>query len=110
MADNCVLLAKLVARGVPFQSTTAPGINPPPCRLRVNAAAPGIWLGGAAGWFSSGTGFPMPTPDKAIICGLSGALSVNVMVPVRGPVAVGLKLTVITQLAPGPTVAPQVLF
>ena len=33
----------------------------------------------------------MPTPDNAILCGLPAALSAMVMLPLRGPTAVGRK-------------------
>jgi hypothetical protein len=38
-----------------------------------------------------------------------GALSVIVKVPVRAPVAVGVKVTLTVQLAPVPALLPQVL-
>ena len=41
-------------------------------------------------------------------CGLSGALSMMVTAPVRGPRAAGVKVTVMMQLAPAASVAPQV--
>jgi hypothetical protein len=43
------------------------------------------------------------------VCGLPVALSLTVMEPVRLPEAVGANVTVITQLAPVASVAPQVL-
>jgi hypothetical protein len=46
---------------------------------------------------------------RLTICGLVTAESVNVRVPVAGPVAVGEKVTPTVQLAPAPIVAPQVL-
>src|ERR1022692_1709520 len=49
-----------------------------------------------------------PTPESGSVWGLPGALSVTEMEPVRVPVVLGVKVTLIVQLAPGFTVAPQV--
>ncbi len=48
-----------------------------------------------------------PVPVNAIVCGLFAALSVIVIVPVRGPAAVGVKVALMVQLAPEFTVLPQ---
>ena len=50
----------------------------------------------------------IPTPARAPVCGLPVASSVIVMFAARFPVAVGLKVTLIVQLAPAATLAPQV--
>ena len=50
-----------------------------------------------------------PVPVRATVCGLPVALSVTVMVPGWLPVAVGVKVTVMVQLAPAATEVPQVL-
>ena len=42
----------------------------------------------------------MPVPLKVTTSGLGSALSVMVIWPVRGPVAVGVNVTVMVQLAP----------
>lgn len=39
-----------------------------------------------------GAGFAVPVPVRATVCGLSVALSVMVMVPVRSPTAVGVNV------------------
>jgi hypothetical protein len=52
---------------------------------------------------------PEPIPLKLIVCGELATLSVIVSVPVRGPTAVGVKVTEIVQFAPAATVVPQVL-
>jgi len=49
-----------------------------------------------------------PDPVKLIVWGLFEALSVMVTVPVRVPVVVGAKSTLIAQLAPAATEDPQV--
>jgi hypothetical protein len=40
----------------------------------------------------------VPVPDRAMVCGLAGSVSVMVSVPERGPVAVGLKVKLTLQL------------
>jgi len=49
----------------------------------------------------------VPVPESTTVCGLSGALSVIVRVPLRNPTWVGVKVTSITQLFPTATVLPQ---
>jgi hypothetical protein len=49
-----------------------------------------------------------PVPVRLIVCGLPGALSVTVIVPVLVPDCVGVKVTLIVQVAPTPTEPPQV--
>jgi hypothetical protein len=55
------------------------------------------------------TGAALPTPASKIVCGLFAALSVSVMVPLAFPSAVGVKVTVIAQLAPFERLAGQLL-
>jgi hypothetical protein len=50
-----------------------------------------------------------PFPLNATVCGLPGALSVIVRAADRAPAAVGLKVTLIVQVAPAATDVPQVL-
>src|SRR3989441_225133 len=50
----------------------------------------------------------IPVPASDTDCGLPGASSVMVTVAVRAPVAAGVKLMLIVQLAPGATEAPTV--
>lgn len=47
-------------------------------------------------------------PVKPTMCGLPAALSVMMMDPVRLPVAVGVKLTLMTHAPPATTLVPQV--
>ena len=49
----------------------------------------------------------VPVPVRLAVCGLFVALSVTVKLPLRVPVAVGAKVTLIVQLAPAATLAPQ---
>ena len=50
-----------------------------------------------------------PVPLRAAVCGLPLASSVTDRVPLRVPVVVGVKFTLILQLAPLPKLAPQLL-
>ena len=50
-----------------------------------------------------------PVPDSVTVCGLPVALSVTVTVPGWLPRAVGVNVTLMEQLAPAATEAPQVL-
>ena len=52
----------------------------------------------------------VPVPVRGNVCGLPGALSVTDTEPVNVPLASGLKVTLIVQLTPAFTVAPQVFF
>ena len=54
-------------------------------------------------------GAVVPVPVRLTVCVLGLALSVTVRVPVRVPEAVGLKVTLIVQLASAFTEVPQVL-
>jgi hypothetical protein len=49
-----------------------------------------------------------PVPDKLTVCGLAPPLSLMDTPPVTAPVRVGLKVTVIVQDLPAPTLLPQV--
>lgn len=49
----------------------------------------------------------MPVPDKLTICGLPGASSTMVMVPVRSPNAAGVKVTFMLQLELAGSLGPQ---
>jgi hypothetical protein len=49
----------------------------------------------------------VPIPLRLTVCGLLGPLSEIVIVPDRRPTAVGAKVTVIVQLLPDPSDAPQ---
>lgn len=49
----------------------------------------------------------MPVPEREIFCGPPDALSRTETAPVKGPMVVGLNVTLIMQLAPGLTCLPQ---
>src|SRR2546423_1215804 len=48
-----------------------------------------------------------PVPVSVTPCGLGEALSVMVSVPARDPVTEGVKVTLMAQLVPAPTLVPQ---
>ena len=50
----------------------------------------------------------IPVPDNLTVCGLPPPLSVTLTDALLAPVAVGLRLTEIVQLAPAPIPVPQV--
>ena len=58
---------------------------------------------------TAGAAAVVPLPVRLTVWGLPVALSVKVMVPGWLPVAVGVKVTVMVQLAPAATEVPQVL-
>ena len=49
-----------------------------------------------------------PLPVRLIVWGLPVALSLTVTAPVRVPVVVGVKFTLVVQLVPGASEVPQV--
>ena len=51
----------------------------------------------------------MPAPLSATVCGLPEALSLTASVAERAPRALGVKVTLIVQLAPAATPEPQLL-
>ena len=51
----------------------------------------------------------VPIPVRLTFCGLFGALSTMANVPFRVPLCVGLKITLIVQLAPEGRLEPQLL-
>ena len=51
----------------------------------------------------------VPVPVRLTVWGLPLALSVRVMAAVRVPLAAGVKVTLIVQLAPAATLDPQLL-
>src|SRR6202030_12792 len=55
-AVTWVLERKVVLRGLPFQLTMAPGTNPVPFTVKMNAEPPGVAVTGTVGWLICGTG------------------------------------------------------
>ena len=58
---------------------------------------------------TAGAATLLPLPVRLTVCGLPAALSVIVTLAVLVPVAVGVNVTLIVQLAPAGTELPQVL-
>jgi hypothetical protein len=50
----------------------------------------------------------LPVPSKGTVCGLPAALSMTAIAPLRVPVAVGVNVTLMVQVAPTATKLPQV--
>jgi hypothetical protein len=48
-------------------------------------------------------------PESATVCGLPEALSVRLTLAVNDPLATGVKVTLMAQLAPAATLVPQLL-
>jgi hypothetical protein len=69
-----------------------------------------IWLAKVKlGGRNATAGAEDPLPASRIVSGESAALSVIVTEPKRLPATVGVKVTLMMQLAPAATLAPQVL-
>jgi len=72
---------------------------------------PSGWLANVRLSVDSLTAGPVSTalPVRLIFCGLSAALSVMLIVPVKRPGIVGVKVTLMVQLAPAARLLPQLL-
>ncbi len=83
-----------------------------PLLVSVTACAalvvPTCWLLKVRVLLDNVTAGAIPVPLRLTLCGLFGALSVIDSVPVRVPVTVGVKVTLIVQLAPAATEVPHV--
>jgi len=95
---------------VPLQETVTVSLNPPEGESESGNAAdcPAETVAeveppGATEMMTS-----VPSPDRVMACGLAGALSEMVIAPARGPVAVGVKVTEIVQVAFLAKLVPQV--
>src|SRR6202008_4165629 len=91
-AVNCLLLVKVVARGLPFHMTTEPGPNPVPLSVSVHvgvhAGAPGTAVSGAKGWFIWATG--VVTVIVSVCVPMFPAESVTCTVKLNMPAVVGI--------------------
>ena len=99
-------LTKVVARGLPFHLATDAEKNPVPFTVRLNPAPPGAMASGTRGWLITGERF---APARGTVGGLPSALSVIDKAARRGPACVGVKVTLMLQLARGTTEPLQVL-
>jgi hypothetical protein len=108
MAVTCVALTIVVVNATPFHSTTVPAKKFVPVSVSVNAAPPAFAVVGES-IARTGCGLAVtPVPESSRVCGLSKASSVNVTVALRTPLAEGVNVAVIVQLALTASVAPQV--
>jgi hypothetical protein len=80
--------------------------NPP--NWHVNPGQQGGNLGSAHGLPLIEQKPAVPVPLRETVCGLPGALSVTERVPLRLPVALGVKVTLTVQRAPAANELPQV--
>ena len=84
-----------------------------PLLVRVTAWAallvPTCWLANVRVVLDKVTAGAIPVPLRLTVCGLPAPLSVMDTVPVRVPVVVGVKVTLMVQLAEAANDAPQVL-
>src|SRR5205823_1091657 len=91
-----------ISRGNPLW---VPGV---PLRERLKLAVwPAITVAVVEDPVAGATVKSVPVPESATVCGLPGALSVIVSVPMREPSAVGVNVTLTAQLAPAATLGPQ---
>jgi hypothetical protein len=95
--------------GAPLQVSVTIGLSPPPGvnEIAKLAVCPGVTATVAAPLGATVKSWPVPV--SVTVSGLPGALSVMVNIPVRLPPAVGVKVTLIWQLAAMANDAPQVL-
>src|SRR5688572_33143183 len=108
VAVNDVLFTKVVARSAPAHRNTDRAENPHPVTVSVNPVEPTILVLGER-LVITGTGSEArPVPARFTVCGLPEPSLVIVRAPVRGPVAVGEKPTLIEQSPPA-AIVPQLL-
>lgn len=100
----------LDACGAPLQAKLTVPVSPPPgARLKLYVAVPpAVTVAEVENPSHAATEKSSPLPESATVCGLFWALSVMVSVPVRPPAAVGVKVTLIVQLALAATLEPHV--
>jgi hypothetical protein len=108
MAVICVPLETVVARATPFHSTSEPTTKFEPVSVSVKPAPPaGAMVCESIPTVGMGL-LAMPVPESSRVCGLSKASSVNVTVASRTPMAEGVNVTVMVQVALTASVAPHV--
>lgn len=108
VAVICVPLNTVVASATPFHSTSEPATKFEPFSVSVKLALPVVAVV-CESIPSVGTGLlVVPVPESSRACGLSNASSVNVTVALRTPLAEGVNVMVMVQVAPTASVAPHV--
>jgi hypothetical protein len=76
---------------------------------RAALVVPTVWLVKVREVGDTLAEFVTPVPDRAAVCGLPVPLSVTVTEAVRVPMAVGLNVALMVQLAPATRLEPQVV-
>ena len=110
MSALVITCAHFVPESVLFQTPPRFPLAKTVCELGPLASPVIVPPGGPVGCQEPvGGARPMPVPERLTVCGLPAALSVMVIVPVRLPVALGVKFTVIVQLDPAATLDPHAL-
>jgi hypothetical protein len=102
-APEIPILLTLIATGPVLSVTDCNGLVEPTAVVAKDRLA-----GATVAFELAGAGEP-PVPDKATVCGLFPAVSVNVKVAVRGPVVVGVNVMSTVQLADGARPDPHAL-
>jgi len=103
--------AQVDSEGGPVQAKLTLWLNPPsPAIVKVYVAdCPGATVAEVEEPGDAASVKSRPVPLRATFCGLPGALSETVTLPVKVPPAAGVKVIEMIQLAPALTLAPQVL-
>lgn len=112
LTDSVAGTEQVALVGAPAQlSEVVPSIPPPPIESVYVALEPAVTFAELElpdATVSASIGLP-PVPVSVTLCGLLVAPSVRVSVPVRPPLAVGVKVTLTVQLALALRDVPQVL-
>jgi hypothetical protein len=111
LTDSVAGTEQVAFVGAPAQlSEVGPPIPPPPIESIHVAVEPAVTFAELElpeATLSASVGLP-PVPVSVTLCGLSGALSVNVRAPDVTPAVVGLKVTLTVHDWPAPTELPHV--
>lgn len=111
-ARNCNALTNVVVRWLPFHCTEEPEVNPAPLRVIVGAELPGAAVMGARGVCNNGTALEgaelMPVPVRVAGMGETAVAKVTFTVAEKVPVAAGVNVALMVQVAPAARV-PQLL-
>src|SRR5229473_779357 len=105
-AVTCVALTNVVVFAAPLKSTTEVDTKFVPLRVSVNSAPPAVALVGES-VVMTGAGL-VPVPLSVATCVVGLASSVIVSVAVLAFSALGVNVKLMTQFAPGFTVAPLI--
>ena len=111
LTDSVAGTEQVAFVGAPEQlSEAVPSIPPPPIESVYVALEPGVTFAELElpeATLSASVGL-VPVPVSVTVCGLSGALSVTMRVPLLIPALVGVKVTLTSHDRPAPTELPHV--